>query len=304
VLRVHRPGYHTLVEIESEIAWLRAVHDQGLVSTAAIVPDSEGTPVVAVRSASGGDRYVTRFTWLDGSEPVGARLVDDFVVLGEVAARLHDHARRWRRPAWFSRPTWDWAGAIGSMDSAGVGNDAGPGGHWGRWQDGVGVGPAESHVLARLAAVLRERLAAYGTAPDRFGLIHADMRLANVLVEPDAPPGQDVHVIDFDDCGFGWFGYDLAASLSFIEDSPEVPELTEAWVRGYRSFGPFSAEDEAMLDTFLLLRRLLLVAWIGSHQDAPYAASLGAGFTRATCDLAETFLSGLRALQPGNKIRP
>jgi hypothetical protein len=41
-----------------------------------------------------------------------------------------------------------------------------------------------------------------------------------------------------------------------------------------------------------MLRRLLLVAWIGSHHAfATEAAELGAGFTAGTCALAERYLS-------------
>ena len=41
-----------------------------------------------------------------------------------------------------------------------------------------------------------------------------------------------------------------------------------------------------------MLRRLLLVAWIGSHHTfATEAAELGAGFTAGTCALAERYLS-------------
>ena len=72
----------------------------------------------------------------------------------------------------------------------------------------VGVGPAEAAVLARLDEALRHRLAAFGTGSDRYGLVHADTRLANLLVDDDG----GVSVIDFDDCGFGWYLYDLATS--------------------------------------------------------------------------------------------
>ena len=51
-------------------------------------------------------------------------------------------------------------------------------------------------MLGRLAAALRARLAAFGTGPARYGLIHADIRLANLLVDDGR-----VSVIDFDDCG-------------------------------------------------------------------------------------------------------
>ena len=33
VLRVQRPEYHSLAEIESELAWIRALRESGLVST-------------------------------------------------------------------------------------------------------------------------------------------------------------------------------------------------------------------------------------------------------------------------------
>jgi Ser/Thr protein kinase RdoA (MazF antagonist) len=237
-----------------------------------------------------------------GAGPRARRVavVEDFRALGAIAARLHEHARRWRRPAWFTRFTWGYETSIG------------PRGHWGRWQDGMAVGPPEREVLGRLEATLQRRLAAFGDGPDRFGLVHADMRLANLIV--DGPPGPGsapppsghagpwgparpsdpagpVHVIDFDDCGFGWYLYDLGSSLSFLEDDPRVPELTDAWVTGYREVGRLSAREEAELPTFVLLRRLLLVAWIGSHADTDLAQQMGADFTRGCLDLAEAYLS-------------
>jgi len=111
------------------------------------------------------------------------------------------------------------------------------------------------------------------------------MRLANLLVE-----GPEVTVIDFDDCGFSWYMYDLGSSLSFIEDHPRVPEMIDAWVRGYRSEAPLSREDEAELPTFVLFRRLLLVSWIGSHAETTLAQEMGEEFTQISCELAEDYL--------------
>jgi Ser/Thr protein kinase RdoA (MazF antagonist) len=62
-------------------------------------------------------------------------------------------------------------------------------------------------------------------------------------------------------------------------------------VSGYRHLAPLSAAEEAELPTFVLLRRLLLVAWIGSHADTELARSMGAPFTGRSCDLAEDYLS-------------
>jgi Ser/Thr protein kinase RdoA (MazF antagonist) len=112
------------------------------------------------------------------------------------------------------------------------------------------------------------------------------MRLANLIVR-----GAEVTVIDFDDAGFSWFMYDLGAALSFIEHDPRVPELTAAWVGGYREIAPLPPADEAELPTFVLLRRLLLVAWIGSHSDTDLAREMGLEYTAGSCELAEAYLS-------------
>ncbi len=69
------------------------------------------------------------------------------------------------------------------------------------------MGAEELALLGRLDETLRRRLAAYGQGPDRFGLVHADIRLANLLVD-----GEHVRVIDFDDCGWSWFMYDFATT--------------------------------------------------------------------------------------------
>ena len=85
-------------------------------------------------------------------------------------------------------------------------------------------------MLEQALALIERRLERFGTGPERFGLVHADLRLANLLVD-----GKHLRIIDFDDCGFSWFMYDFATAVSFIEHEPNVPELLEAWIGGYRT---------------------------------------------------------------------
>jgi Ser/Thr protein kinase RdoA (MazF antagonist) len=276
-LRVHREGYRTARQIESELQWVDALREDGAVDTCVPVPAPTGERVVSVSVDGLGTRNVVLWEWLPGSEPdpEGDAVLDGFRVLGAVSARMHAHARAWQPPAGFDRPAWDYDHTLGAA------------GHWGRWQDGLGIGREEMALLGRLDETIHARLGAYGQGPDRFGLVHADIRLANLLVDDG-----HVRVIDFDDCGFAWFMYDFATTISFMEDHPRVPELRDAWLEGYRSVAPLDAADEAELDTFMMLRRLLLVAWIGSHHTfATEAAELGAGFTAGTCALAERYLS-------------
>jgi Ser/Thr protein kinase RdoA (MazF antagonist) len=277
VLRIHRHGYHDQHEIESELTWLAALRDDTGVRTPHVLPTTDGRPVLALAEEGRSDpRYVVHFEFLPGAEPTPSDegLPASFELLGSITATMHDHAARWRRPRTFSRFSWDYDGAFGRRA------------RWGHWQDGVAIGAPEREVLARLDTTLRSRLARFGSGPNRYGLVHADLRLANLLQD-----GDQTYVIDFDDCGWSWFLYDFGSAVSFFEDDPRIPELTDAWVRGYRTVRSLSAEAEAEIPTFVMMRRLLLVAWIGSHAGTELARSMGADYTRGSCALAEAYLS-------------
>ncbi len=274
VLRVHRTNYHTREAIESELTWISALRSEGIVQTPPFMTTSDGDSIAVVRAGVSDERFVCRFGWAFGVEPTQDRLAQDFEQVGAITARLHDHSRRWSRPAGFTRFRWDFDTALGEH------------GHWGRWQDGLGVDAQSIAVLSRCAKKIGERLQLWGKSSNRWGLIHADMRLANLLVD-----GLDVTVIDFDDCGLSWFMYDLGSSLSFIEHEPYVPELVDAWVRGYRTVAPLSAAEVQELRTFIMFRRMLLVAWIGSHSTTETAQAMGPQYTYDSCRLAEEFLA-------------
>ncbi|MCX6459325.1 MAG: phosphotransferase [Actinobacteria bacterium] len=274
ILRLHRMNYHSREAIESELAWVEALSEANVVRTPTVIPAADGRRVVDGAQPDGESRHAVMFEFLPGIEPPGDRLVDSFRTLGAIAARMHVHARSWKRPAGFTRFTWDFESTLG------------PQGRWGNWHDGMGVGRQEQQVLGRAADLMSRRLANYGSDSTRFGLVHADMRLANLLLDGDC-----VSVIDFDDSGFSWYMYDLGSALSFIEDHPQVPEMIASWTNGYREVTSLAAEDEAELETFVMLRRLLLVAWIGSHSMTETAQQMGTPYTTVSCELAETYLS-------------
>ena len=69
VLRIHRTGYHSREAILSELSWIAALREEGIVSTPAFIPALDGQAVVTARAADGRERYVVRFAWVDGTEP-------------------------------------------------------------------------------------------------------------------------------------------------------------------------------------------------------------------------------------------
>lgn len=275
ILRVHRPGYHDHDEIESELEWIHDLRRNAIVATPRPLPRKDGSYIGSMHAA-GDVRHVVAFEFMSGAEPSqeSDNIRSGFRELGAISARLHRHARTWQRPAAFRRKTWNYETMLGSAPL------------WGDWREALGLDASGLAVLERASRALQAFLADFGEGPERFGLVHADLRLANLLVD-----GDRLGVIDFDDCGFSWFIYDFASAVSFFEHDPIVAELQDAWVDGYRSVAPLSKADVAAIPTFVMLRRLLLTAWVASHAETPTAQALGAPFTHGTVELADQFLS-------------
>jgi len=277
VIRVHRIGYSSAQEIRSELAWIDALSREGVVETAPPVPGRDGELLQTLESSDGGpSRHAVAFLRLDGEAPSGCEDAGPwFERLGELTARMHRHARTWSRPSGFDRGRWDLEAMVG------------PRARWGPWRAALGLTTAGRDILERALARIEQRLAHFGTSRDRFGLVHADLHLANLLVQ-----GTRLQIIDFDDCGFGWFMYDFAAAISFIEQQANLPQLLDAWTRGYRRLAGLSREELAEIPTFVVLRRILLSAWIASHREVPAAQQIGEDYTQGMVELAERFLRG------------
>ena len=274
-LRVHRTGYQSRPSIESELAWVMALLRDTDLSIPEAIPGRDGQLLQRFDTPLG-ERLAVLFRFIAGSEPQpDSNLGDLFVTLGRYAAIMHSHVITWQRPPGFERQVWQ---AATILDSDGP---------WGDWRMAPGITEGNRPILDRLDSALWLRLGAYGTGADRYGLIHADMRLGNLLVD-----GGRVALLDFDDCGFCWFTYDFAAAISFHETNPAIPALRSAWIEGYQSVRPLSSEDIGAIDSMIMLRRMALLAWIGSHADTRLAQQHMRGFADGTARLAERYLRG------------
>lgn len=276
VLRVHRPGYHSLPAIRSELAWMRALRTETPVVTPELVRAGDGSDVIAV-CIDGATLHVDAMGYVPGCTAEETSGVVGYGNLGQLTAHMHDHAQRWRVPAEFSRFRWD-------LDSM-----FGPQARWGDWRQAPGMTDRDRIAVDAAVGDISRRLDEYGYTPDRFGLIHADMRLSNLMVDPGRP-GSDITVIDFDDCGWSWFMADLGAVVSWVEDTPEAEAAVADWLDGYQRVRRLSDDHLGMIPVFVMLRRVMLTAWIASHADADAAMRVSDGFGARTARLAERYL--------------
>lgn len=277
VIRVQRPGYSSDAAIRSELAWISALKDEGVIYTAAPVKNTEGGYICSMHLPSGEPRVAVAFEKLNGHEPDlnEQGLAHWFYELGKITARMHRQARAWKRPEWFTRRRWDFAGLLG------------PRAYWGPWQASWCLDGKGRVIMQEAFEVCKEAADAFGTAPDDFGVIHADLRATNLLVD-----GDKLQVIDFDDMGFGWYLFDFAAALSFMEQDVQAPGLAHAWVEGYEEVRRLTRREKDMLPIFSIMRRLELSAWCASHSEVPFCTENGARVTHDTVRLCGEFLKG------------
>jgi Ser/Thr protein kinase RdoA (MazF antagonist) len=100
---------------------------------------------------------------------------------------------------------------------------------------------------------------------DNFGLIHADLHLDNALFWRD-----EVRVIDFDDCGFGYWLYDIAVALWELRDRNDCEHFRSALIDGYTRHRPLPPGDLAHLDDFIATREVAFGLWFtGTAQVNP-----------------------------------
>ncbi len=278
-LRVHRPGYHTLAELESETQWTRALEQAGIGAPLAI-PARNGRHYVEAGPAGCGEaRFVGLTRWLEGTplhemgsaaEDAGA---ESYRQLGALMAAMHDQAVAWQPPTGFTRHALDADGLMGDAP------------FWGRFWDLPRLSSAQRTLLDEARQALHRSFTAYGKSR-AYSMIHADLHAANVLVVEGRPCA-----IDFDDAGLGWHVYDLAVALFDELDKPSYEATRDALVAGYRSRRAFPDEDLERLPDFLLARTLALVGWLHARPEVPLHAVLPQAIELA-CERATAWMDG------------
>lgn len=276
VLRISRPGYHRIEELEAEIVWLQEIRQTTDLQVTEPIAGKNGEYIQRIVAADFKEYFCIMTKYLTGTAPEeenerGAK--KQFTQLGEITAQLHRQTQMWNGAKNLQRVHWSYDNMIGATPV------------WGPWQAAADLTQDMIRTLTRTSQIIKKRLERLGKTKDNYGLIHADLRLANLLVE-----GEQMKIIDFDDCGFGWHLHDLASAVSFIETKPIIPELVEAWLKGYSKILPLNHKECQEIDTFIMQRRMQLMAWMASHSESMPVQKLNEGFTEGTVELAEKYL--------------
>lgn len=282
-LRVHRHGYHSDASLRSEFAWMRGLKEAGI-EVPEVIRSRAGRDFECVEvDTLPGVRQVDLFEWIDGRqlgsseaglEGTTGAIAQRYETMGAIMARVHNHADHWQRPPGFTRHAWDLDGLVGEQPL------------WGRFWELPALSAPQRALMQATRGIIRRVLADYGAAPDRYGLIHADLCPENVLVD-----GERVRVIDFDDAGFGWHLFDIATSLYFVTPDSRYPVARDALLRGYRALRPLDEQAVRRLPYFMAARATTYLGWVHTRPGTQTALELTPFLVELACATARECLS-------------
>ena len=265
-LRIHRKGYHDLEELNSEHVWTSSLSNAGLLVPEAVVTRSgEAYKTVSFLNSSE-YRYVGLVKWIEGTilndlilDLEEKDVSDLYESLGKVVAKFHKATIAWEKPKDFKRHSFDTDGLLGSKP------------FWGRFWEAQNATTREREKLSLIRNNITEILSKLPRDINSFGMIHADLHSQNVLIQ-----GKSLSVIDFDDSGFGWYGFDLAVAiwdrLDFTATGCHFDIAYKSLIRGYLEERPNAKDIIETIPTFLLMRTLMIIRWIEDRPESGYEA--------------------------------
>lgn len=282
-LRLHRPGYQSNDSILSELQFMDQLRQNGFMTPQPIATWSG--ELITPTNAFG--RVASLLSWVEGV-PLGethvpftwttAKQKSLHFNLGRQIARMHNLTDQmvWQKS--FTRPFWDIEGLLGENP------------FWGRFWENPGLTLSERDLILSAREKAKSELGQFKENSGDFGLIHADLVRENILVN-----GDDLSIIDFDDCGFGFRLYDIAVALFRSQDEPLIQDLTQLLRKGYQHERPLAENHWNLLPMFLMLRSFALLGWIIPRMNEGEGAERNTAFVRLAVAYASEFLSRSRA---------
>ncbi len=258
VLRFHRPGYHTLPELHGEFQWTAALNRSGIGAPVPRLSKNKLFFVSIHLPELSQTRYVSLVEWVEGTpmadlierEADPSRLAGYFHKVGKLAARIHNQAAAWQPPPGFVRHAFDADGLMGLEP------------FWGPFWQQSNLTPSQRDQVIYARDQIHSLLTDYGKERGTYSLIHADLHPGNLITT-----GENVHIIDFDDSGFGWHQYELAVAISYYQDNPNYKTIREAIIAGYLTERPLTQADIELLPVFVLVRSMVSLGWIEQRPE-------------------------------------
>ncbi|WP_256997550.1 phosphotransferase [Gloeobacter morelensis] len=245
-LRVCEPQV-SAAQLQTELDWLQALKRDTDLCVPTPVTSVQGNLVTASIDESAVQWWCVLFDWIDG-EPVSRQMSEQAAArVGELAAELHLHARRWTPnvPSHIGLrqfdPTWL----------------AGPASWWASGRALAALGRPTWQALDRAVQLAVEAMQDLGESSEVFGLIHSDLHFGNILVTEGG-----YAVIDFDGCALGHYLFDLAVIEAEFLDYPMAEAYIAAFRNSYSCASKSSTLSPQLLQRFSVPAAVVFLEWV------------------------------------------
>lgn len=229
-----------------EMTWLAALSKSAGLAVPAPVPTRDGELLTRIKTPGIPDgRIVSVMRWIEGRKPVKPLPLSLYHPWGKLVGRLHAFAAAWQPPEKFKRYIWDWDGLFGARY-------LGDGVH-----DLVAKMPEDLQEPFRIVSrEVKEVMGVLGTGSDAYGVVHGDMYPDNILIK-----GDDLRIIDFEDCGLGYWLWDIAIALENDPWTEGWYQRRDAFLDGYTQIHPIPQSQLQHLDLFLAADYATTILW-------------------------------------------
>jgi Ser/Thr protein kinase RdoA (MazF antagonist) len=232
--------------VASELTWLTALSRDAGLPVPEPVPTLDGKLLTTITTPGvPHGRIVSLMRWIDGRRLTKGFRPNHLRAWGQVMARLHEFAASWQPPEGFKRPHWDWDGQLGGRDFRHP------------LEELVASMPERFQepfqVVSRQA---REVMEGLGKGPDAYGMIHADMYPENMLFKAG-----EVFPIDFEDCGYGYWMWDIGVALCYWPWTEDWYWMRDAFLDGYAQVRTLPESQLVHLDLFMAAQYATMVLW-------------------------------------------
>jgi len=244
VLRIH--AMDDSDAIASELTWLAALNrDAGIPVPAPVMTPDGKILITIVTLGMPKGRVVSLMRWLDGRRFSKGLRPKHLNALGQVVAQMHNFSASWQPPTGFTRPQWNWDSQLGgSMFRHSL-------------EEVVESIPTKFQqpfqVISQEAKRVMESI---GMGPDAYGMIHADLYPENVLFKAGK-----AFPIDFEDCGYGYWMWDIAVALCEWAWGNEWERMRDAFREGYAQIRTLPETHWSQLDLFVATQFATMVLW-------------------------------------------
>lgn len=256
LLRLHRNGYHSHEALSEELKWLSFLSEKTDIPVQKPFY-SKNHKLIEKQDLNGTPgRFCNLLTWQPGKIRYKNLTEKDLFRFGQLSAELHFNSRHIKVK---HRKYWTPERILGAQTKFGSFLEL---------QEAI---PKHSDLISEVRKKTLKKIKNYEKKnSDKTGFIHADLHFGNILWDSNT-----IYPIDFDDCGFGLFMYDLAVSLVAIRriftksGTKKEKDFTQAFLEGYNEQAPLTKADLKILPYFELSRHLIMLTWSNERKDHP-----------------------------------